>query len=372
MFKRMVLMLLGVGVVFGAVFGWKAFVAHERDKFMAQMKPPPAAVATATAAAEQWTPTLDAVATLAAVQGVDVTSEVGGLVDSIKFESGDEVQSGDLLVHLDTSADQAELRGLQAKAELARIDYNRNKKLIKSRNISRADLDKSRSTLDNALAQVDKQKALIAKKSIRAPFAGRLGIRKVDLGEYISPGTAVVTLQALNPIYADFSLPQQELSRLSKGQTVKLTVDTYPGKSFSGTITAINPKVDQATRSVQVQATLRNDDGRLRPGMFAQAAVQLPTQHNVVTVPQTAVSYNPYGDSIYIVQKPEGKGPATVKRVFVKTGATRGDQVAVVQGVKAGQEVVTAGQMKLHDGSAITINNSITPSNKPSPTPPDE
>jgi membrane fusion protein (multidrug efflux system) len=381
MAKRMIIMLIGVVVLFGGVIGWHFLKGHFIAQAIAKMQQPAQTVATMKAQELTWHPTLEAVGSLRAVEGVDVTTEIGGLVQKIDFNSGGHVKAGDLLVQLRVSADKAALEGLKAAAKLAKINYQRDQKLIKQNAVSASQLQQDRSKLASADAAVEKQKAEIEKKTISAPFSGLLGVRQVDLGQYVSPGTTVVTLQSLHPIYVEFSLPQGDVDKVENGQKISVTVDAYPNAKFVGKINAIEPKVNRSTRNFQLQATIANKDGRLRPGMFANVKVALPKHPSLVTVPRTAISYNTFGDYVYIVAPATGKNGKPVKnkqgkpvlkvhQQVVKTGPTRGDQVAVLKGLEAGQKVVVAGQIKLHDGTRVRINNKVLPPNNPSPNVP--
>jgi membrane fusion protein (multidrug efflux system) len=375
MTKRMIIVIAGLVVVFGGVLGWNALKGHFIAEAMAKMANPAQTVSAMKAPLLTWQPTLHAVGSLRAVQGVDVTTEIGGLVADIKFKSGEHVKAGDLLVQLDVSADKAKLQGLEAAAKLAEINYKRDKTLIDKRAISQSQLEQDKSKLDSAKADVVQQKAMIAKKTIRAPFTGELGVRQVDLGQYVAPGTTIVTLQNLQPVYIDFTLPQQDINDVHRGQSVTVTVNAYPGVEFRGEINAIDPKVDPQTRNFNLQATIPNNEERLRPGMFAEVNVALPQHPQHVTLPQTAISYNPYGDFVYIVKEvkgKDGKATMTVHQQFVQTGDTRGDQVAILKGVTAGEMVVTAGQLKLHEGTPVVINNKVQPPFSPNPRPKEE
>jgi membrane fusion protein (multidrug efflux system) len=375
MAKRMILMLLIVGLLFGAIFGFQAFKAKKIKEFMAGMKPPPAKVTAMKAELQDWQPQLDAVGGLRAVHGVDVTSEIEGLVREIRFTSGDEAKEGQLLVQLNADSDLAQLRALEAAVELAKTVYERDQAQFKIQAVSQAVIDADSADLKSKEALAAEQKAVVDKKEIRAPFAGRLGINAVNLGQYITPGDKIVTLQSLDPIYADFTLPQQRLSRLKIGQAVTAATDAWPGRTFTGTITAINPKVDPETRNIQIEATLANPKHLLLPGMYATVTVQAGEPTPYLTLPQTAVSYNPYGDSVYVVEEgkgPDGKPLLSARQTFVTVGETRGDQVAIVGGIKPGVMVVTSGQLKLKNGSPVMIDNSIVPSNNPAPTPVDQ
>jgi membrane fusion protein (multidrug efflux system) len=376
MMKRMVIMLLAVGLLFGAIFGYHAHKTRQMKKSMASFQPPPVTVTATKAEYQSWQPELKSVGSLRAERGVDVTSEVAGLVSTVFFKSGDDAKEGQMLVQLNADSDIARLHSLQAQAELAKTVYERDKKQFEIQAISQAILDGDASDLKNKQAQVAEQAALVDKKTIRAPFAGRLGISTVNPGQYVNPGDKIVTLQSLDLIYADFYLPQQELSRVSLGQTVVASTDTYPGRAFTGRITAINPKVDTATRNVQVEATLLNPGHKLLPGMYASVEVKAGAQQRYLTLPQTAVTFSPYGETAYLVEQ-TGKGPKgeqvlTVRQTFVTTGPTRGDQIAILKGIKEGETVVTSGQLKLKNGSRVTIDNTVRPANQANPMPRDE
>ena len=376
MTKRMVIMLIGVAVILGGVFGYGTFYNRMVAKFMASRGIPPQTVSTIKADISEWQPEMRAVGTLRAVRGADLSAQVSGIVSEVHFESGSEVAEGALLVKLMDADDVAKLNALKATAALAKITYDRDTQQFKSQTISKQALDTDEQNLRNAEAQVAQQQALVNYKSIKAPFAGQLGIRQVDIGQYLSSGTPVVTLQALDPIYFDFSVPQQALDVLKTGQTVALETDTYPGQTFTGTISAISPKIDPATRNVQVRASLQNADRKLLPGMYASVNIHYGEAQPYVTLPQTAVAYNPYGTMVYIVDHQgadkDSKQPAIVHQKFITTGDTRGDQVAIMTGVSDGDEVVTAGQNKLNNGSTIIVNNSVQPSNDAAPTPPNQ
>jgi membrane fusion protein (multidrug efflux system) len=375
MTKRMILMLLIVGLLFGAIFGFQAFKAKKIKEFMAATKIPPAKVTAMKAERQNWQPRLEAVGSLRAVHGVDVTSETEGLVREVRFHSGDEAKEDQLLVQLNADADIAQLHAMEADADLARTVYERDKAQFAVQAVSQATLDADAADLKSKEAQVAQQAAVVEKKAIRAPFAGRLGINAVNLGQYVKPGDTIVTLQSLDPIYTDFMLPQQRLARLHIGQTVTATTDSYPGRAFSGKITAINPKVDPETRNVQVEATIANPKHMLLPGMYVSVTVEAGKPTPYLTLPQTAVTFNPYGESVYLVEEgkgPDGKPQLTVRQTFVTLGGTRGDQVAVTGGIKQGDMVVTSGQLKLRNGNPVIIDNTITPANNPAPTPVDQ
>ena len=376
MTKRMVIMLVFVALLFGGIFGFQAFKGRMIKKFMSSRGVPAQTVSTVKAAYSEWQPSIAAVGTLRAVRGADLAPEVAGIVNAIHFKSGDEVKAGAPLVDLNTAQEAAQLQALQAAAQLAEINYARDSQQLKVKAVSQAVVDADAANLKAALAQVAQQRALIDKKLIRAPFAGRLGIRAVDLGQYLSPGTKLVTLQALDPILVDFTVPQSMLEQISVGQEVAAKSDAFPGEQFGGKVSAIDAKVDSATRNVTVRAALSNPKHRLLPGMFATVQVASGAAQRRLTLPQTAISYNPYGDVVYVVEEqgkgPDGKPKLVAQQRFVTTGATRGDQVAVLSGVKEGDQVVSAGQIKLHNGSPVLINNAVQPTDNPAPQPKDE
>lgn len=372
---RMIVVLVVVGILFGGIFGYGAVRSYFIAKFLAGFGNQTQAVATLTAETTPWQSSLNSVGSVVAVNGANLSAEIAGIVDKIYFESGTNVPAGALLLTLRPNNDPAVLAQLQAVAELDQVTYDRDLKQFEAKAISKAQVDTDRANLAAAQAQVQGQQALIAEKQIRAPFAGRLGIRNVNVGQYLPVGTQIVTLQQLNPLYVDFYLPQQALAQLNVGQKVDVSIDAFPGKKFSGTISAINAVADSATRNIQVRATLPNDNLALRPGMFVAVNVNVGTPRSLVTLPQTAISYNPYGDTVFVVSPGKdatGKAELTVHQVFVTIGDTRGDQVAILTGVKPGDEVVTAGQLKLRNGALVTVNNSVQPSNNPNPNPPNE
>jgi membrane fusion protein, multidrug efflux system len=364
--KRMTIMLVAVGIVLAGIFGFQAFKAVMIKKFMSALSNPPQTVSTAKAVTSAWQPSVEAIGSLRAVKGADLSVEVSGIVDSISFNSGDDVEQGAPLLKLRSDDDAAKLESLEATAELNQITYDRDQKQFKLQAVSQATLDTDDANLKNAKAQAAQQQAILDKKSLRAPFAGHLGIRAVDLGQYLSAGTTIVTLQALDPVFVDFFVPQQSMDQIRLDQTVTVKIDAYKDQSFTGKITAVNPKVDPSSRNVQIRATLGNADHKLIPGMYATVDIATGAPKNYVTLPQTAITYNPYGDTVYIVDRKadgaDGKPQLFARQNFVTTGPTRGDQVAVLKGINDGDEVVTAGQLKLRNGSPILIDNSITPS----------
>jgi membrane fusion protein (multidrug efflux system) len=372
---RMVVMLVCVFVLFFLVFGFGAFKNIMIGKFLKTLANPPQTVATTIAEETPWQPALNSVGSTVAINGANLSAEINGIVDTIDFQSGDDVKAGQLLLTLRPNNDPAVLAQLQATAELDQINYDRDLKQFRADAVAQATVDTDRATLASAQAQVQAQQATMAEKLVKAPFAGRLGIRQVDLGQYLAAGTAIVTLQQLNPLYIDFYLPQQALSQIGVGQKVAVGIDAYPGQSFAGEISAISSAVDTTTRTVQVRATLQNDALLLRPGMFGTVNVSVGTPRNLVTLPLTAIAYNSYGDTVFVVHKgkdDKGKDDLVADQVFVTLGDTRGDQVAVLSGVAAGDQVVNAGQLKLKNGSVVLVNNSIEPPNEPNPNPPNE
>jgi membrane fusion protein (multidrug efflux system) len=368
-------MLVLTGLVLGAIFGFQAFKSVMIAKFMATLSNPPQTVSTTTASSQEWRPQLEAVGSLRAVNGANLSGQVAGIVSKIHFESGTDVKKGDLLLELLAEDDKARLDALKATADLARITFDRDTALVKTNAVSQQTVDTDKGNLRNAQALVAQQQALVDYKSITAPFSGRLGIRQVDLGQYLAAGTTIVTLQQLDPIYVDFYLPQQALAQIKVGQDVTGRVDTFPDKTFVGKIAAINSLVDTTTRNVQVRATMENHQNLLLPGMFATMDIDTSAPQNYVTLPQTAIAYNSYGNIVYLVddkgKDEKGQPKLTARQTFVTTGATRGDQVAVLTGVKDGDVVVTAGQVKLHNGSPVIINNTLVPPNDPNPKPAD-
>lgn len=372
---RMGMMLLALLVVFGAIFGYKAYSSSQAAKARAH-GPPPVTVSAIKAEITEWQPQVKAVGSMRAVRGVNVTSETAGLVRELHFKSGDVVKSGTLLVRLNTDVEAAQLQALEASAELARIVYERDKLQLAAQAISQAALDADEANLKNLRAQVAQQQAVIARKNIRAPFAGKLGISTVNPGQYINAGDVIAPLQSLDPIYIDFYLPQQELSRIRLGQKVSVSTDAYKDSAFPGRITAINPLVDASSRSIQVEATLENRKQLLLPGMYGSVGIAAGAAGRFITVPQTAVTFNPYGSSVYIIEEsgkgPDGKPSLAARQRFVTVGETRGDQIAIIKGVNEGETVATSGQHKLKPGSPVVINNQIQPGNDPAPKPADE
>jgi membrane fusion protein, multidrug efflux system len=373
MTKRMVIMLAAVAVVFGGIFGFQVFKAAMIKKFIGAMGSPPQTVSAVKAGYSEWQSKVEAIGSLRAVLGSDLSLEVAGVVDTITFNSGDDVAQGKQLLKLRAGDDAARLESLQAMADLSEITYERDQKQFKMQAVSQATLDTDAANLKNAKAQVAQQQAILDKRILRAPFDGHLGVRVVDLGQYLSAGSVIVTLQALDPIFVDFFVPQQSVDQVRLGQTVTVKVDVFRDKTFTGEISALNPKVDTGSRNLQVRAVLQNPEHKLLPGMYATVDIAIGAPQNFITLPQTAISYNPYGDTVYVVDNKgvdaNGKPQLIARQTFVTAGATRGDQVAVLKGVGEGDTVVTAGLIKLHNGSAILIDNSITPTADAAPVP---
>jgi membrane fusion protein (multidrug efflux system) len=374
LFLRMAVMLLCVGVLFGLIFGFKIFVSFKIKEAIGSMKPPAVTVSTGKAQMLPWQPQLNAVGTVRAVRGVDLSAEVAGLVRSVDFHSGSETRTGALLVQLNADPDVAQLIALQASAAQAEIVYERDRKQFEIEAISKAQLDNEAQDLKSKRSQVDEQAAQVAKKTIRAPFAGRLGITTVQPGQYLNPGDKIVTLQQIDRVYVDFFLPQRVLGQIAVKQPVRLTADAFEGQTFNGRVSAIDPKIDSGTRNLQIEALVENPKRELLPGMFVNVALQSGPPRQQLTVPLSAIAFNPYGATAFVVQrKPgaEGAGGLIAQQRFVTTGETRGDQVVVLSGISEGEEVVTSGQLKLKNGSAIVINNSVQPSDNPAPAPVD-
>jgi membrane fusion protein, multidrug efflux system len=375
--KRMTIMLIAVGLLVGGLVGFNIFKGVMMQKYMGKGGLPPATVTAMKVDYQVWQPQLSTVGTLRAVRGVDVTTEVAGLVRTIEFKAGDEVKAGQVLAQLNADSDIAQLHSLQAAADLASITYERDKQQLAAEVISKAQVDTDAGDLKSKQAQVAQQQAVVAKKTLRAPFAGKLGISTVNPGQYMNPADKLVTLQTLDPIYVDFFLPQQQLPQVAIGQTVTLTTDAYPGVAFPAKINAINSKIDTNTRNVQVEATAPNPKRQLVPGMFANVQVSSGQESRYLTLPQTSITFNPYGSTVFVAKpsdkaedKDEKGNPKLVaQQVFVTTGPTRGDQVAILKGIEPGAQVVTSGQVKLKNGTPLIIDNKVLPTNSPNPNP---
>ncbi len=356
MTKRLILVILLLLVIFGGIFGWKYYSGMKMAEMMSQ-PPPPAVVASAEVSVESWQPYLHAVGSVKPTQGIFVTTEVAGLVHEILAESGQVVKTGDLLLRLDDSVDKADMDGLVAQRTLAKLQFERARKLLRDKSISQSDYDASRASLDSAEAAVAAKRALIDKKSIHAPFDGQLGIADINLGQYLSPGDAIAPLQSLDPVYVDYSLPERHLPQVHVGQAVTVDVQAWTDRHFEGSITAINPGVDTGTRTLRLRATLDNPEHLLRPGMFAEVRTVLPLRNNILTLPRTAVTYNPYGETVFVIRKSDAG--LSVQNRPVKTGEVREGRVEIIEGLKAGDLVVSAGHNKLRNGQPVTIDNSV-------------
>ena len=369
---RSVVIAMGLLVaIVVCVFGVKAL---QIGKMMTtKMEMPPTTVSSTTVKEEDWAPTLSAVGSISAVQGAVVSSELGGVVSKIAFENGGTAKKGDLLLQLDASAEEALLRSAEAEAELSRQDLERTRGLASQKVVSKAELDAAESKFNRLTAVADQMRSNIRKKTIIAPFDGQLGIRQVNVGQMINSGQQVVQLTSLDSLFADFALPQQYLGQLTPGLEVHVTTDALPGHVFPGKVTAINSMVDSSTRNITLQATLENPDHVLRPGMFAKAEVTLPEKHKALVVPGSAISYAPFGDSVFVIEKKKdektGKESQVIRQQFVRVGEARGDLVAITQGLKAGETVVSTGVFKLRNGMTVTINNDLAPNPQVNPNP---
>ncbi len=385
MTKRMLIMIGGVVLVLVALA--VGFFLHIQKLIASAPKPFPQTVTATKVSSQDWQPTLAAVGSVLPVRGVDVTTEISGLVREIHFKSGQDVKKGDILVELNADSDKAQLASLEAAADLSASVLKRDKAQFDAQAIAQAQVDADAADLKSKRALAAQQQANIDKKTIRAPFSGKLGITTVNPGQYVNPGDKIVTLQTIDPVYVDFNLPQKQVGQLQAGQVVNVTSDGFAGVVFPGKITAISPKVDTTTRNVVVEATLSNPKRQLLPGMFANASVEVGDKKHYLTLPQTAITYNPYGSTVFVILTAEeaaaqkrasgASAPAAaasgsglvVQQAFVTTGETRGDQVAILSGLKEGQQVVTTGQLKLKNGTSIVIDNSVQPANSPNPTP---
>lgn len=372
MSRRMAFMLIVVGAILAGFIGWKLFVGMMTKKFMASMSQKTEVVAAAPIGETDWTPVLRAVGNLRAVRGTDIAPQLAGIVADVPFKAGSDVKAGDVLLHLVDEDDVANLNALKAAAELARLTYERNKELVRTRAVSQAALDTAIANYRSAQAQVAAQQAIVNKKTIVAPFAGRVGIRLVDVGQYLAAGTKVTTLQQLDPIYIDFPLPQRNISSIEPGQPIAARTDAFPGITFDGKVVAIDSKVDPETRNVAVRAEVANPEHKLLPGMFGSVTITTGTPKKLLTLPQTSINYNPYGESVFVLKKDESSTPEkpvyVAQETFISTGETRGDQVAITGGLKSGEMVVTSGQIKLKNGTRVTINNDIKLPNDAHPT----
>ncbi|MHB8919535.1 MAG: efflux RND transporter periplasmic adaptor subunit [Halothiobacillus sp.] len=373
---RMFIMLLLVALVFGGIYGFQQFRNQMISKAIRGGGIPPQTISTLKVEPSSWQATVQAIGTLRATQSTQLATEVNGLVKAIHFESGQTVKAGQILLELNADPLKAQLDQLKANVELARQNLKRDQAQLKIQAISQAVVDSDAATLKATLAQIEAQDALIAQKTLRAPFAGKLGIRQVDLGQYLAPGASIVSLQQLDPMYLDFTVPQTELDLIQLGSIITVDTNALPGQTFTGKIMAIEPQINTNTRNLTVRAEIANPKGELLPGLFATAKISQGAPQEHLTLPSTAIAYNPYGSTVFVVvdngKDAEGKPKLTVEQRVVTTGATRGDQVAVLSGIKAGETIVTAGQIKLRNGAPVLINNSIQPSNNPNPTVGDE
>lgn len=361
--KRIILTAIVALAVFSAIFGYKFLQIRRAMAAQAGMVRPPATVSVATAREESWPNSLNAVGTLASFRGITVKTEIEGTVRQVAFESGATVEAGTLLVEIDAAFETAQLTGLEAQTRLAELTLTRARDLRTNNTNTQSDLDTAEATLDQTRSAVAQLRATLAKKHVVAPFAGRLGIAQVYTGQFLNKADAIVQLETLDPIHVDFSLPQQDLARVSVGQPVRLTVDALPGQILAGTVTAINPRVSDATRSLSLRATLANKGELLRPGMFARVEVVLPAAEHYLVLPATAIVYNPYGNTVYVVEK------GVAQQRFVQTGPQRGDLIAILSGLKPGDQIVTSGQIKIRNGSPVKVDNAAAPDANPAPKP---
>ena len=361
-------------VVVGAVAGIKALQIGALISSAENEGIPVETVSTAEVIAAKWERSVESVGSLRAVQGADLSTESSGVVTKIHFENGQEVQQGDLLVELDTQTEEANLRSAQAEADLARTVYERTRQLRANNTVPQSEMDAAESNLRKMNAMVEQLKSTIREKQVRAPFSGRLGIREVNLGQFVNNGDTIVSLQSLDPIFVDFLLPQQLIAGLSVGQSVALFTDVYPGREFDGKLTAINSEIDPVTRNIRLQGTLQNADGALRPGMFARVVLTLGEAEDVICVPSTAIIAAPYGDSVFVLESETAEDGSTrqvAKQRFIRTGRARGDFVSIAQGLQPGETVVSAGGFKLRNGTPVEVNNDLAPNPQLAPTPPD-
>ena len=371
--KRMLIMLVLAATFIAVVGFWKYTIIRKAMAEGAKFGPPPAAVTTVTVKPQTWQPVLRAVGSLKAVNGVTVSTDLAGIVSDIAFESGKPVKMGDLLVKLDTQQEEAQLRSAEARLGLAKTDLERKRDLIAKKAIAQSDWDTAESQVAQMKASVEEMKALVARKRLTAPFDGLVGIRQISKGQYVNPGAVIVALQSLDPIFVEFSLPQQHFASIATGRKVRLAVNGLDAGKFEGEITAIDSLVDPNTRNILVQATVKNAEHLLRPGMFADVEVLLPESGGVLAIPSSAIAYAPYGDSVFVVREkkgPDGKSSKIVEQQIVQLGPTRGDQVSVSSGLKDGDEVVSAGVFKLRPGAPVRVDNSVQPGNEAKPNPP--
>ena len=372
--RRMIMMLFSVFVLLGLIVGFNQLKTFMFNRFMAGMGVQPATVTTIVVEKQEWQPKMTSVGNVRAFRGVDLSTEVGGLVARVPIKSGMDVNEGDLLIKLNDSADVAQLNSLKAMADLAKVINERDKAQLAIQAISKNVYDTSTADMKAKRAQVDQQTALVAKKNLKAPFSGRVGIVTINPGQYVNPGDKLLTLQTIDPIYVDFTLPQSSAGIIQAGQTIELQTDAFKDLVFLGKITAVSPKVELNTRNIQIEAQISNPEKKLLPGMFANVNINLGDRVELLTLPQTAVTYNPYGSTVFIAKKTDrldkkGIPVMEAQQVFVTPGLTRGDQVAIVKGLEPGMTVITSGQLKLKNGTPLIINNSVLPANLPNPKP---
>ena len=372
--RRMIVMLFSVFVLLGLIVGFNQLKTFMFNRFMAGMGVQPATVTTIVVEKQEWQPKMTSVGNVRAFRGVDLSTEVGGLVARVPIKSGMDVNEGDLLIKLNDSADVAQLNSLKAMADLAQVINERDKAQLAIQAISKNVFDTSTADMKAKRAQVDQQTALVAKKNLKAPFSGRVGIVTINPGQYVNPGDKLLTLQTIDPIYVDFTLPQSSAGIIQAGQTIELQTDAFKDLVFLGKITAVSPKVELNTRNIQIEAQISNPEKKLLPGMFANVNINLGDRVELLTLPQTAVTYNPYGSTVFIAKKTDrldkkGIPVMEAQQVFVTPGLTRGDQIAIVKGLEPGMTVITSGQLKLKNGTPLIINNSVLPANLPNPKP---
>ncbi|WP_280789757.1 efflux RND transporter periplasmic adaptor subunit [Polynucleobacter sphagniphilus] len=372
--RRMIIMLCCVCLLLGLIFGFNQFKSYMIKKFISGAGLPPATVSTMDITSTLWQPNLTSVANVRAFRGVELSTELGGLVQTVAVKSGQDVQEGDPLIKLNDASDVAQLHSLRALADLAKVINERDRQQLAIQAISKNVYDTSKADAQSKQAQVEQQAALVAKKTLKAPFSGRVGIVTINPGQYVNPGDKLMTLQTLDPIFLDFTLPQSNAEQIAVGQDIIVTTDAFKDATFTGKITAVSPKVDTNTRNIQIEAQLANPDKKILPGMFANVNIKVGQETKLLTLPQTAVTYNPYGSTVFIAKTTdkkdkEGKPVLEAQQVFVTTGSTRGDQVAILKGLQEGDTVVTSGQLKLKNGTPLIINNTVLPANSPNPKP---
>ena len=369
----MLLMLVLLSAVVAGIAYWKFTQVQKAIAMGKSFAPPPAAVTTVIVAPQPWQPVLRAIGTMKAVNGVTVSTDLAGIVTEIAFESGTQVKKGDVLVKLDTQQEEAQLQSSQARLALAKTDLERKRDLLTKKAIAQAELDVAVSQLRQMEASVTEMKALVSRKRIDAPFDGLIGIRQVNVGQYLNPGAPIAPLQSMDPIYVEFALPQQHFGSVAVGKKLRLRASGVTGAQFEGEITAVDSQINESSRNFTVQGTIKNPEQKLRPGMFVDVEVMLPAQENVLAIPSTSIAYAPYGDSVYVVREapgPDGKPLRQAQQQFVKLGPTEGDQVTILSGVKEGDEVVTSGTFKLRPGAPVQVNNAVQPANLRQPAPP--